>query len=219
MPFSIYIVDDHLPGSEFLRTLVEREPDFVVVGTAASAAEAASEVPALAPDLVIARIELRDGSGIELTKQLKVLRPKQRILFVSAFDENVYAERALRAGASGYVMRSAKPETIVEAIRTVLGGERYVSRAIRDRIVERRVRGHVPNEDPLRHLSDREMEIFRLLGSGMSVQAIAEMLHISPKTVESHRTAVRNKLGLKTASDVHRQAAEWHRRQVDRGRE
>ena len=209
LSFSIYIVEDHPLVSEGIASLIERSRNLKLCGAAATVSQALREVPVYQPDLVIIDIALPDGSGIELAKQIKSIFPKQRVLFVSAFDETIYAERALRAGGSGYVMKSEAANTLIEAIDVVLGGEMYVSREIRDRIVERRFRGRSIQDDPLRDLRDRELEVYRMLGSGLSVNQIADALHISPKTVESHRAGIKSKLGLDTASDVLQQAIAW----------
>jgi DNA-binding NarL/FixJ family response regulator len=209
LSFSIYIVEDHPLVSEGIASLIERSGNLNLCGAAATASQALDEVPVRNPDLVVIDIALPDGSGIELAKQIKSLLPKQRILFVSAFDETVYAERALRAGGSGYVMKSEAANTLLEAIDVVLSGEMYVSREIRNRIVERRFRGRSAKDDPLRELSDRELEVYRMLGSGLTVNEIADTLHISAKTVESHRAGIKSKLDLDTASDVLQHAVAW----------
>lgn len=204
-------MEDHPLMAEGIRNVIERAPDLDLTGTAGSTATALDGILDAEPDLVVSDLALPDGSGLELMKQVQAVRPEQRFVILSVYEESIYAERALRAGASGYVMKEAASETLLAAIRTVLRGDMYISPALRERLVQRLISGREtgPQEDQLDLLSDRELEVYRMIGSGYSRSEIAEALHISPKTVESYRAKIKDKLGFRNASDMLQHAVAW----------
>lgn len=208
MEASIYIVDDHPLYCDGLVALLSREPGLKLCGVANAASRAREEIPSLRPDLVLLDLALKDGSGLDLIQHLRNVLPNLKILVLSAFDEVIYAERSLRSGARGYLMKSAGVANLTRAIRMVLEGDYYVSDAIRKRFVERTL-GTPSEEAHVRELTDREFEIFRLIGEGVSTCAIAERLHLSPKTVDTHRRNAQDKLGLRTTKELEHHATLW----------
>jgi DNA-binding NarL/FixJ family response regulator len=206
----VLLVDDYAVVREGLAQLIRGEADMAVCGEAASAEEAVGAVTRLKPDLAIVDITLGGVNGIELIKNLKALRPSLPVLVLSMHDESYYAERALRAGASGYVMKREARDRILEAIRTVLAGSDYVSERMQKSIVHQYLHGIGSKEtSPIDRLSDREVEVLNLLGKGLSSKDIATRLHLSQKTVDSHRTHLKEKLNLKGAPELVRFAFEW----------
>ncbi|MCA0268573.1 MAG: response regulator transcription factor [Bacteroidetes bacterium] len=205
----IMIVDDHPLMRRGLAITLDGEPGLSVVVQAESA-EQALDADFSALDLVIADVSLPGMSGLELTKQLVVLYPHLPVLVVSRHDEGLYAERALRAGAKGYVMKHEPSETLVTAVRRVLRGGVYVSPAISDRLLMGIAGGaNLAQQSPLDVLSDRELEVFELSGNGVATREIAERLHLSVKTVESYRARIKAKLGLNTAAEFMQHAVQW----------
>jgi DNA-binding NarL/FixJ family response regulator len=203
----VFLVEDHPVMREGYAALFARTPDFSVCGEAADATEALVRVRETEPDLALVDLALPGTSGLELIRQLRAFQPDLKVLVVSAHSETLYAERALRAGAQGYVMKDEAPSAIVEAARVVLGGERYLSPAMR----ERGVLLDDPEEtaDPVRSLSNRELEVFRHLGRGRSTREIADALYLSPKTVETYRANIKSKLGIRTAPELIQRATLW----------
>lgn len=208
---TIYVVEDHPLMAEGIRNVIERAPDLDLIGTAGSTAEALDGILDAQPDLVVSDLALPDGSGLELMKQVQAVQPEQHFVILSVYEESIYAERALRAGASGYVMKEAAAETLLAAVRVVLRGDMYISAGLRERLVQRLISGREtdPEGDQLNLLSDRELEVYRLIGSGYSRSEIAETLHISPKTVESYRAKIKDKLGFRNASEMLQHAVAW----------
>lgn len=206
----ILLVDDHQIVRDGLAQLIRGEADMTVCGEAASAEEAVGAVTRLKPDLAIVDITLGGVNGIELIKNLKAISPSLSVLVLSMHDESHYAERALRAGASGYVMKREARARIMEAIRTVLSGGDYVSERMQKSIVHQYLHGIGSKEtSPIDRLSDREVEVLNLLGSGLSSKDVADRLHLSQKTVDSHRTHLKEKLNLKGAQELVRFAFDW----------
>lgn len=206
----ILVVDDHPLMREGVAQWIQRTPDLDVCGQAESAAEALSLVAKLNPDLVLADISLTDRNGLELIKDLGAIRPGLPVLVLSMHDESLYAGRALRAGARGYVMKRAGGDRVVEAIHEVLRGRIAVSPGMATHLLEeysgRRSRS---GRTTLPNLTDREFEILQLLGGARSNREIAEQLHLSPKTVETHRMNLTRKLKLKTAAELLRFALQY----------
>jgi len=168
----------------------------------------------LKPDLVIADISLKDSSGLELMRNIKAQYPKMPVLVVSAHDESIYAEIAFRAGALGYLMKEEALEKVVTAIRRVLSGAIYVSDTLAAKMLQRQVRGQTDiNESPVKSLSDREMEVFQLIGQWKKTREIAEELHLSIKTIEYYREQIKRKLDLKSAGDLTHYATSWVQRE------
>jgi DNA-binding NarL/FixJ family response regulator len=204
----ILIVDDHPMMREGLRTLISREHDLVVCGEAETAAQALDAVANLKPDLVLVDIALPGPNGIELIKDICVLQHVMLILVISMHDESLYAERVLRAGARGYIMKQESGPTMMQAIRQVLAGRIYLSDKMSAQILEY-VAGKRTKASPIERLSDREWEVFQLIGRGKNTVQIAEELHLSTKTVEAHRAHVKKKLDLRTMPELISFASRW----------
>ena len=204
----ILIVDDHPMMREGLRTLISRERDLIVCGEAETAGQALDAVAKLKPDLVLADITLPGPNGIELIKDICALQQGMLILVISMHDESLYAERVLRAGARGYIMKQESGPTMMQAIRQVLAKRIYLSDKMSARILEYLV-GKRTEASPIKRLSDREWEVFQLIGRGRSTVQIAEELHLSPKTVEAHRAHVKEKLDLRTMTELVSFASRW----------
>ena len=209
-PARVLIVDDHPMTRMGLVHLIASQSDLTVCAEAETAADALSAVVKTEPDLVLADITLPDKSGIELIKDIKAVRPLLPVLVISMHDESLYAERALKAGAAGYIMKVAGAEKLMDAIRHVLGGEVYVSAKVSARILKNmNGRAGQRGGHPVESLSDREFEIFRLIGQGIATRDIGERLHLSAKTVEAHRMNIKAKLGIDTAAELISYAARW----------
>ncbi len=201
---AIFIIDDHVVLREGLQRLIECEPDLFVSGFAENAKQASQRIAENVPSLVLVDISLPGPNGLELIKGLRARFPELRMLALSMHDESLYAERALRAGARGYVMKSASSRELIAAIRKVLAGETYFSPRLSAQLMQTMVQGNTAQPDSLALLSDRELEIVQLIGSGLSTSEIATQLGISTKTVESHRGNIRVKLSLKSGAELAR---------------
>ncbi|HEY4414647.1 MAG TPA: response regulator transcription factor [Verrucomicrobiae bacterium] len=209
----IFLVDDHEMFREGLRQLIDREPDFIVSGDAASAEEALAKVQYSLPDLIITDISLGGTSGIDLIKALKSRHPELAVLVVSMHEETLYAERALRAGAMGYVMKQEPAKTVKAAIRKVLGGDIHLSEKMASAMLGKLVHER-SNEQPaslVEPLSNRELEVFRMLGQGKASREIAEELNLSIATINSFRNRIKEKLSLKNSTELVLQAIHWVR--------
>ena len=206
----ILLVDDH-PVMRFgLAQLVNLEDDLTIIGEAGTAAEAMKILESSEPDLAVVDLTLPDKSGIELIKDAKAVRPALAILVVSMHDENLYAERALRAGAKGYIMKEEAAEKLIEAIQTVLAGGVFVSPNMSQRIVEMFSGGGSSKAaTPLEKLSDRELEVFEHIGRGLGSKEVAEKLNVSPRTVDAHRAHIKEKLGIRDSRELIRRAVQW----------
>ena len=206
----VFLVDDHPLVREWLSHLIERQPDLMVCGQAATSAAAFEAITKLVPDIAVVDLSLEAGSGLELIKQLQVLPVPPQVLVLSMHDELLYAERALRAGARGYVMKRSATRHVIDAIREVLSGKLFVSADVAAQIAEKYVgnRGG-PNQSPVSLLSDRELEVFRLLGRGCTTRKIGEELHISFKTVQVYCGRIKEKFGLANATELIREAVRW----------
>lgn len=210
MPFRIFIVDDHALVREGLVGLLSTQADFEVCGQATSAAEARSLIDGLAADVAIIDLALQDGNGIELIKEFKRNHDSLKMLVLSMHDETLFAERALRAGAVGYVGKNEASRTIIQAIRHVLQGQVYLSPRMTERMLQRAVGAQTDlKRSPIERLSDREMEVFQMVGQGMTSRQIARCLQLSPKTVDTHREHIKSKLELKNGSELTRHAVQW----------
>jgi len=199
----VLLVDDHPLVREGLGRLVNDQPDLHVVGEADGPVRALELIKQSRPDLVALDLSLSGGDGLELCKQLHDLYPDLPVLIISMHDESLYAERALRAGASGYVMKQAPQEQVMAAIRRTLAGETWLSEKMSAKLL-RSMRGARSESDisPLERLTDRELEIFRMIGQGLSVKAIADALFLSPKTIEAHKEHIKQKLNLESSNDL-----------------
>ena len=190
-----------------LRQLIANEPDLEVCGEADDAPGALAQAEALNPDIVLVDITLRSSSGLELIKDLQIRAPRTAVLVLSMHDESLYAERVLRAGGRGYMMKQEGGKRILEGIRQVAGGRTFVSENISAKIVEA-FSGH-KSRSALEQLTDREFEVFQLVGQGLSTKQMAQKLHVSVKTIEVHRVNIKQKLNLKTAPELIRFAVRW----------
>ncbi|MFN9541341.1 MAG: response regulator [Planctomycetota bacterium] len=205
----ILIVDDHPIVRDGLNLRISAESDLEVCGEAENVVQALEKVEATRPDLVIVDIALKASHGLELIEQLAARFPQVKMLVVSGFEESLYAERAVRAGANGYLNKQESNEKLIEAIRVVMRGDCYLSEAMKQRMLARVVRRRTVGSSPAELLTNREMEIFRLIGSGMTTSAIANQLFLSPHTIDSHRENIKKKLGVRNAAELNRQAVQW----------
>lgn len=207
----VLVVDDHPLVREWLTTLINHQPDLAVCGEAAAAAEAMQAVVASKPEVAIVDISLKDSSGIELIKDLKQACPSLIVLVLSMHEESHYAERALRAGAKGYIMKRETTKNVIAAIRKVLEGGFYLSDAIEQAITTQFVEGKtLATRSPVEQLSDRELAVFDLLGQGLGTRQIAETLRLSIKTVQAYCTRIKEKLNLGSATELLREAVRYH---------
>ena len=204
----IYLVDDHPMMREGIARSIESR-GWEVCGHAESSAKALEEIPALIPDLVTMDISLPDKNGLELIKDLRARLPDLRILVFSMHDETLYAERAMRAGAKGYVMKGESTTVLLEAIEGILQGGHYLSAGASSHLLKSLSGGRNRGVYGLDRLTDRELEIFELIGRGRSSGQISSLLHISPKTVDAHRMKIKMKLGLPDAPSLMRAAVIW----------
>ena len=206
----IVIVDDHPLFRKGLEQLIHSDGTFAVCGEAGSAAEAMDVIRKLDPDLAIVDVRLPGANGIELIKNIRAEFPKLPILVLSMHDESLYALRALRAGAQGYVMKQEALANVVQAIHEVFGGRPYLSPAMAAQVITNFAQTPSEGEaDVIDRLSDRELEILELIGKGNEVRQIGKLLHLSPKTVETHRAHIKEKLNLASAHQVGRFAVQW----------
>jgi DNA-binding NarL/FixJ family response regulator len=206
----ILIADDHPLMREGIIPLLNRQPDLVCCGAADSAASTLQAVEKLRPDLLILDLRLGDNDGIEFIKTLRGLYPELPILVLSQFDEGLYAERALRAGAQGYVMKHEATEVMLNAIGSILNGELHLSRRMAVLVLNKFLH-HKPARaaSPVESLSDRELQVFQMVGAGITTRQIALKLNLSVKTIETHRENIKHKLGLHAGPDLVRHAASW----------
>ena len=207
-PRRIVVVDDHPLFRKGLEQLISSHSGFVVCAEAASAAAAMEVIRSAMPDLAIIDLSLPGANGIELIKNVRAEFPKLPVLVLSMHDESLYAVRALRAGANGYIMKQEALENVITAIGEVLAGRPYLSRDMSAKLITS-VAGGGKEEAPTDRLSDRELEILELIGKGRDVREIAKALHISTKTVETHRAHIKEKLNLPNARQVARFAIQW----------
>ncbi len=206
----VLIVDDHPIVRQGITRLINYEEELMVCGEAGNAKEAMETIIKEEPDLVIVDISLKGRSGLELIKDIKMRHENLPVLVVSMHDESLYAERVLRAGAKGYIMKQEPPEKILDAIRQVLVGKIFVSEKMREKMLQRYVLGSSQrNVSSVDQLSDRELEVFRLIGKGMGTRQIAKELDLSIKTVETYREHIKEKLNLENSSKLLQYAIDW----------
>lgn len=207
----IFLVDDHPLVREWLTHLIQQQPDLVVCGESEDAPHALQEISITKPDVAVVDISLKHGSGIELIKNIKRLHPGIAMIVLSMHDERLYAERALRAGARGYIMKRETAKKVITAIRQVLDGKIYMSESLAVVFAEKFVDGRLPTGGSLvEQLSDRELEVFQLLGKGCETRQVAEMMKVSMKTVQAHCAHIKEKLKLTNAAELLREAVRWH---------
>ena len=206
----VLLVDDHPIVRQGLTLLINQEPDLVVCGEADGGDAALDAIASLTPDVVVLDISLPGPDGMELLKIVRAINADLPILVLSMHDESIYAERSLRAGANGYIMKQEATENVLVALRRILGREIYVSDRIASRMLQRMVSGRTkPSQPAIASLSDRELEVFRLIGAGRGTREIAEELHLSVKTVESYTAHIKEKLSLDSARALLQRAIEW----------
>ncbi len=207
----IFLVDDHPLVREWLTNLIRQQPDLDVCGEAERGPEAMEAILRLKPDIAVIDISLKDSSGIELIKDLKQTQPSTAALVLSMHEEAHYAERALRAGAKGYIAKRETTRKVVAAIRQVLAGGIYISEELATSLAAQFVTGKgLPQQSPVEQLSDRELEVFQLLGQGRGTRQIAEVLKVSVKTVQAYCARIKDKLNLASATELLREAVRWH---------
>jgi len=207
----ILLVDDHPVLRMGLARLINAEGDMEVCGEAAGAVEALKVASAVSPDVMIVDLSLKEGNGLDLIKDMRARHADVRLLVLSMHEETFYAERVLRAGARGYITKIDGTEKVVEGIRAVLEGHVFVSDELREKMLLKMVGEPAGTTSSIERLTDRELQVFDLLGNGMSTRNIAEKLHLSVKTIESHRENIKSKLGIDNATDLLKQAIEWVR--------
>ena len=207
---TVFVVDDHPIVRQGLALLINQETDLVVCGEAEEMHSALRAIMALHPDILIVDISLNGPDGLELLKQIRINSPRLPVLILSMHDESIYAERALRAGANGYIMKQEATEKVLVALRRILSGEIYVSDRIANNMLQHYVRGaNLSEHSSVSELTDRELEVFRLIGEGHGTRQIADELHLSVKTVESYQAHIKEKLSLRNSRELVQHAVQW----------
>jgi DNA-binding NarL/FixJ family response regulator len=206
----ILLVDDHPLVRGGVANLIHQQPDMEVCGEAAGEPQALQLIAATPPDVAVVDLSLESGSGLELIKNIKAMHPAVAMLALSMHDESLYAERALRAGARGYLMKREAAKKVIQGIRAVLAGQLFVSEKISAMMAERFVDGRTTPASPVEQLSDRELEVFQLLGRGQSTRQIADHLHVGFKTVQAYCARIKAKLQLANATELLRAAMQWN---------
>lgn len=206
----VMLVDDHPIVRQGISLLIAQEADMEVCGEAESVPEALEAIGRTGPDVAVVDLTLKEGLGLELIKDIKVRYPKVVAMVYSMRDETFYAERVLRAGARGYVTKEEGGRTVIDAIRKVMTGQIFLSEAMASKMIGQFVGGTAETPtDSIHNLTDRELEIFELIGLGLPTREIAQRLHLSPKTVDSHREHIKEKLQIDNATDLLKHAIEW----------
>jgi DNA-binding NarL/FixJ family response regulator len=206
----VLLVDDHPIVRQGLALLIDREADLCVCGEADGAHSAFHAITTLRPDLVVLDISLNGPDGLDVLKEIRTKTTNLPVLILSMHDESIYAERAMRAGANGYIMKQEATEKVLVAIRRILQGDVYLSDRLTSTMLQQYVRGAAPAKgSPLVNLTDRELEVFRLIGEGHGTRQIAEELHLSVKTIESYQAHIKEKLALRNARELVQHAIEW----------
>jgi DNA-binding NarL/FixJ family response regulator len=209
----ILLVDDHPLVRQGIRSVVCQEPDLEVCGEADGANSALEVIPECRPDVAVVDLSLKEGTGLDLIKDIRLRFPKVLVLVLSMRDEAFYAERVLRAGARGYVVKEEGGRVVVDAVRKILKGQIYLSEQIASKMIGTYVGGARADAAPIEQLTDRELQVFELIGKGIPTREIAERLHLSVKTIDAHRENIKRKLGLDSATGLLKQAIEWLRQQ------
>ena len=208
---TVFLVDDHPLVREWLTNLINQQPDLAVCGETESAPRALQAIAAAQPEVAIVDISLKDSSGIELIKSLKLSHPDVAVLVLSMHDESLYAERALRAGAKGYIMKRETTRKVIEGIRQILDGKVFVSDSVKEALALRLVENKTQTtRTPVEQLSDRELEVFEMLGQGLGTRQIADALRVSIKTVQAYCARAKEKLNVRSATELLREAIRWN---------
>jgi len=206
----VLIVDDHPLVRDQLRAVIESQPDLRVCGEAENPQHALEVVTAARPDLAIVDLTLKGGSGLDLIKEMQERSPKLLILVVSMHDESLYAERAIHAGARGYITKQEATRKILQAIRQVLAGELYLSEKMASKVLTKAIGGgETGRGSSIEHLTNRELQVFKLIGRGRTTRQIADELHLDSKTIETYRSRIKLKLNLKDATELLQEAILW----------
>jgi DNA-binding NarL/FixJ family response regulator len=206
----VLLVDDHPIVRQGLALLIDREPDLSVCGEAEGAHGVFHAIETLRPDIVVLDISLSGPDGLDVLKEIRMKTASLPVLILSMHDESIYAERAMRAGANGYIMKQEATEKVLVAIRRIVQGEVYLSDRLTNTMLQQFVRGTSPaKSSPIVNLTDRELEVFRLIGEGHGTRQIAEELHLSVKTIESYQAHIKEKLALRNARELVQHAIEW----------
>ncbi|MBI2921986.1 MAG: response regulator transcription factor [Planctomycetes bacterium] len=206
----VFVVDDHQILREGLRMLLDSQEDLAVCGEASSVQEGLRAILEAAPDLAIVDLSLENSNGLDLVKDLNARRPDLPVLVLSMHDEGLFAERAIRAGARGYLMKKEAGRELLSAIHTLLSGKIYLSEGRAQHVLGAALRGRTPAAGgPMDRLSDREIEVFEMIGHGTRTRDIARNLHLSVKTVETHRARIKEKLGLPDSAQLVQHAVQW----------
>jgi len=206
----VLLVDDHPIVRQGLALLIDREADLCVCGEAEGANSAFQAIAGLQPDIVVLDISLSGPDGLDVLKEIRMKTAALPVLILSMHDESIYAERAMRAGANGYIMKQEATEKVLIAIRRILQGDVYLSDRLTNTMLQQYVRGASPaKSSPLVNLTDRELEVFRLIGEGHGTRQIADELHLSVKTIESYQAHIKEKLALRNARELVQHAIEW----------
>ncbi len=209
-PANIMIVDDHPIVSNGIQQLIDREPDMKVINSVQDAESAMKYLEKFSPDLMVVDISLKGSTnGIDLIKSLKKRYPKIKSLVLSMHEENLYAERAIKAGAKGYIMKNDLTDNIVKAIRSILQGNLYLSETITSRLINHLINDDKNEELGIKKLSDRELEVFQLISKGVKTSDIGKEMNISVKTVEAHKLSIKTKLNLGNSNELIKYAIEW----------
>jgi DNA-binding NarL/FixJ family response regulator len=212
----VFLVDDHPLVREWLTNLIKEEPDLEVCGSAGSPREALDLIGSQLPRIVIVDISFEGGSGLELIKDVKAIHPQVDLIVLSMHDEMLYAERAMRSGAAGYVMKREATDKILDAIRAVINGGNYFSNAVNSMLAQKLVKGPANQPTGIAALSDRELEVFQLLGRGYNTRQISEQMNVGFKTVHAYCSRIREKLNLANINELVFQAVRWQENQQPR---
>lgn len=205
----VYLVDDHPMVRERLAQIINHESDLIVCGEAGDGPEALREIAKGLPDLVVTDISLKNSHGLELVKDLRATHPELPVLVLSMHDESLYAERVLRAGAKGYITKQEATTKVLVAIRAILAGQVYVGEQTMARLLNRTTQGAAFASTPMESLADRELEVFQMIGRGLTTREISRELRIGTKTVETYRARIKEKLRLETGPELVREAIRW----------
>ena len=207
--YRVLLVDDHPIVRQGLALLIDREADLSVCGEAEGSHSAFLAISTLRPDIVVLDISLSGPDGLDVLKEIRTKTTNLPVLILTMHDESIYAERAMRAGANGYIMKQEATEKVLVAIRRILQGEVYLSDRLTNSMLRQYARGTTPQSSPLVNLSDRELEVFRLIGEGHGTRQIADDLHVSVKTIESYQAHIKEKLALRNSRELVQHAIEW----------
>ena len=207
--YRVLLVDDHPIVRQGLALLIDREADLSVCGEAEGSHSAFLAISTLRPDIVVLDISLSGPDGLDILKEIRTKTTNLPVLILTMHDESIYAERAVRAGANGYIMKQEATEKVLVAIRRILQGEVYLSDRLTNSMLRQYARGTTPQSSPLVNLSDRELEVFRLIGEGHGTRQIADDLHVSVKTIESYQAHIKEKLALRNSRELVQHAIEW----------